>query len=317
VTARKKKKSGVLVTGICGRLGLELVRVLHRKERVIGIDRRKGSMLPSDVVHHHIDIRRRKARDIFRKAKVRAVVHMGVMHDPRQPSAERHSWNVDGFNSILQFIRAYKIPKLVLLSTGAVYGLNPANPQFISEDYTLMGGARDPELRDLIEVDMLAQSYFWRNPECETVILRPTQIVGKVRNGVMEYARMPRAPMAMGFDPMIQLVHEKDVIRAVMLALEPGVSGIFNIASRGQLPLSRVLSTLGKDPINLPSRVLRGALRLSQNLKAVGFTEAQLDYIMYPCMLDTSRAERKLGFKPLHDIHDCIEEARYCITEEP
>jgi len=316
VTARKKR-DGVLVTGICGRLGLQLVRVLHRTERVIGIDRRKGAMLPCDVVHHHIDIRRRKARDIFRKAHVRAVVHMGVMHDPRQPSAERHSWNVDGFNSILQFIRAYKIPKLVLLSTGAVYGPNPDNPQFISEDYTLMGGARDPELRDLIEVDMLGQSYFWRNPECETVILRPTQIVGTVRNGVMEYARMPRAPMAMGFDPMIQLVHEQDVVRAVMHALQPGVSGIFNIASRGQLPLSRVLHTLGRDPVHIPSRLLRGALRVSQRLKAIGFSEAQLDYIMYPCMLDTSRAERTLGFTPEHDIHDCIQEARHCISEEP
>ena len=92
---------------------------------------------------------------------------------------------------------------------------------------------------------------------------------------------------------------------------------LHNPRVRGQLPLSRVLGTLGKDPIHLPSRVLRGALRLSQNLKAYGFTEAQLDYIMYSCMLDTTRADRKLGFRPSHDIQDCIEEARHCITEEP
>jgi UDP-glucose 4-epimerase len=316
--ARKRKSpTGVMVTGICGRLGLQLVRGLHRQERVIGIDRREGSMLPSDVIHHDIDIRRRKSRDIFRKARVRAVVHLGIMHDTRQPSTERHSWNVDGFNSILQFIRAYRIPKLVLLSTGAVYGPNPDNPQFISEDTTLMGGARDPELRDLIEVDMLAQSYFWRNPECETVILRPTQIVGTVRNGVMEYARLPRPPMALGFDPLIQLVHEKDVVSALMLALEPGTSGIFNIAGSGQMPLSLVLERLGKEPAHVPSRMLRTLLRVSHRLKAVGFHEAQVDYIMYPCMLDTSRSERKLGFTPRHDIRACIEEARHCIAEDP
>jgi UDP-glucose 4-epimerase len=224
---------------------------------------------------------------------------------------------VDGFNSILQYIRAYRIPKLVLLSTGAVYGPNPDNPQFIPEDYTLMGGARDPELRDLIEVDMLAQSYFWRNPECETVILRPTQIVGTVRNGVMEYARVPRPPMALGFDPMIQLVHEKDVVRAVLMALEPGVSGIFNIAGAGQMPLSRVIRDLGRDPVVVPSSMLRSILKLSHRLKAVGFHEAQVDYIMYPCMLDTTRAARKLGFSPEHDIRACIEEGRHCISEEP
>jgi UDP-glucose 4-epimerase len=311
---RRKKTGGVVVTGICGRLGLQLVRALHRSERVIGIDRRKGDMLPSDVVHHDIDLRRRRSRDIFRRAEARAVIHLGVVHDPRIPVAERHSWNVDGFNSILQYVRAYRIPKLVLLSTGAVYGPYPDNPQFIPEDHTLMGGARDPQLGDLIEIDMLAQSYFWRNPDCETVILRPTHIVGTVRNGVMEYARMPRPPMALGFDPMIQLVHEKDVVRAIMLALEPGTGGIFNVAGEGQLPLSRVLRRMGKHPARVPSKLLRAALRVSHGM---GFHEAQVDYIMYPCMLDTTRAARRLGLVPEHDIEACIAEARHCIAEEP
>lgn len=315
--ARKSKHSGVLVTGVCGRLGLQFVRALHRQERVIGIDRRKGEQLPSDVIHHDIDIRRRKSRDIFRTADVRAVVHLGVMHDPRRSSEERHAWNVDVFHSILQYIRAYKIPKLVLLSTAAVYGPHPDNPQFIAEDYALMGGARNPDMRDLIEVDMLAQSYFWRNPECETVILRPSHIVGTVRNGVMEYARMPRPPMVMGFDPMIQLLHEVDLVDALMHALAPGVSGIFNVAGPGQVPLTEVIDTLDREPLRLPRRLLRGIIALSHQMKAVGFHDAQLDYLMYSCMVDTSRAERKLEFKPGYDVRSCLQEARYCIQEEP
>jgi UDP-glucose 4-epimerase len=116
---------------------------------------------------------------------------------------------------------------------------------------------------------------------------------------------------------MIQLVHEKDVVRALMKALEPGRSGIFNIAGRGQMPLSRVVHALGKEPMRVPSRALRALLRLSHGLKAVGFHEAQVDYIMYPCMLDTERSSRKLGFEPVRDVHACIEEARHCIGEEP
>ena len=314
---RQGARAGVLVTGVCGRLGLQLVRSLHRTEKVIGIDTREGSVLPRDVTHHRIDMRRRRSRDIFRRAGVRAVIHLGIMHDPRASAAERHSWNVDAFSSVLEFIRDYHIPKLVLLSTGAVYGPLPDNPQFIAEDHTLKGGARDPQLGDLIEVDMLAQSYFWQNPECETVILRPTHIVGTVRNGVMEYARLERPPMALGYDPLIQLVHEKDVVKAIMLALRPGLAGIFNVAAGGQMPLSRVLRLVGKDPVHVPSGILRTALRLSRGLKAFEFHEAQVDYILFPCMLDTGRASRTLGFEPDHDVFSCIEEVRCAISEEP
>ncbi len=164
---------------------------------------------------------------------------------------------------------------------------------------------------------MLAQSFFWRNPSCQTVILRPVNIVGTVRNGVMEYARIPRPPLALGFDPMLQLVHEVDVVRAIALALEPEASGVFNVSGDGQMSISRILGRLGRTPLCVPTSGLRTVLKLSHALRAGGFHEAQVDYLMYPCMVDTGHARDKLGFVPLHGIESCIEEARHCIEEEP
>ena len=81
----------VVVTGICGRLGKRVTRVLHRTRPVVGVDRRPFPDRPKDVQHEAIDVRRKKLKDIFRAGDVEAVVHLGIMHDPRASSAEHHS----------------------------------------------------------------------------------------------------------------------------------------------------------------------------------------------------------------------------------
>src|SRR5258708_22330782 len=198
----------VVITGIVGKLGRRLARRLHRERTVIGIDRREFEGRPKDIEHHQIDIRRKKTQDIFRQTKLAAVVHLGVMHDPRVSQAEHHSWNVAGFQRLLEFVAQYDVPKLIVLSSANVYGPRPDNPQFIPEDAPLLGGAAFSAIRDLIEVDMLAQSFFWKRPDTATVILRPLHIVGNVRNAPSNYLRLNVIPTLMGFDPMVQVLHQ-------------------------------------------------------------------------------------------------------------
>ena len=230
----------VVITGICGRLGKGVARVLHRERPVIGVDRRPFSDKPKDIEHRQIDVRRKKLKDVFRPGDVQAVVHLGVMHDPRASAAEHHSWNVAAFAKLLEYVAQFRVPKLVVLSSANVYW--PAAGQSCSssrEESPLLGGAAFSEIRDLIEVDMLAQSFFWKHPEAETVILRPVHILGRVRNAASNYLRLDAVPTLLGFDPMVQVIHESDVVRAIQLALRPSVRGIFNVAGgRDPLPLS-------------------------------------------------------------------------------
>ena len=154
----------VIITGICGRMGQLLARALHRELPVIGIDRRRFDGSPADIVHHQIDVRRRKTQDIFRAGGIRAVVHLGVMHDLRESDRTHHSWNVVGFQKLLEYVSQYNVPKLVVLSSAMLYGPSPDNPQFLNEEAPLLGAQEFIEIRDLIEVDMLAQSFFWKHP---------------------------------------------------------------------------------------------------------------------------------------------------------
>ena len=152
--------------------------MLHRERRVVGVDRRPFEDRPKDIEHAQVDIRRKKLKDVFRSGDIEAVVHLGVMHDPRASAAEHHSWNVAGFTKLLEYVAQFRVPKFVVLSSANVYGPQPTNPQFLSEDAPLLGGQNFSDIRDLVEVDMLAQSFFWKLPETETVILRPVHIPG-------------------------------------------------------------------------------------------------------------------------------------------
>ena len=296
----------VLVTGICGRLGKHLARALHRERRVIGVDRRPFADKPKDIDHAQVDIRRKKLKDVFRAGDVKAVVHLGVMHDPRASAAEHHSWNVAGFGKLLEYVGQFRVPKLVVLSSGNVYGPQPSNPQFLTEEAPLLGGQEFSDIRDLVEVDMLAQSFFWKLPETETVILRPVHILGNVHNAPSNFLRLNPVPTILGFDPMVQVLHEADVVRAIELALVPGIRGIFNLAGPDPCPLSRIIKVLGRRRVAVPYSLARVALHRMWSLRLTTFPPPELDHIRYVCMVDDRRARQVLGFAPRMSLEETV-----------
>ena len=296
----------IVVTGICGRLGKRLARVLHRERKVVGVDRRPFPDKPKDIEHQQVDIRRKKLKDVFRHGDVQAVVHLGVMHDPRASDTDHHEWNVAGFAKLLEYVAQFKVPKLVVLSSANVYGPQAGNAQFLNEDAPLLGGARFSEIRDLIEVDMLAQGFFWKHPQTETVILRPVHILGTVRNAPSNFLRLPTIPTLLGFDPMIQVIHESDVVRAIQRALVSGKRGIFNVAGPEPLPLSHAIKILGRASLPVPYTIGRMLVQRMWSLRLTNFPAPELDHIRYVCMVDDARARNDLGFLPQMRVEETV-----------
>jgi len=296
----------ILVTGACGRLGKQVVRVFHRERSVVGVDRRPFPDKPKDVRHEQVDIRRKKLKDIFRAEPIEAVVHLGIMHDPRASQAEHHSWNVAGFQKLLEYVAQFDVPKLVVLSSANVYGPQPGNAQFLNEDAPLLGGARFGEIRDLIEVDMLAQGFFWKHPGTETVILRPVHILGGVHNAASNFLRLPTVPTLLGFDPMIQVINEDDVVNAVRCALAPGKRGIYNVAGPDPLPLSHAIKILRRPSLPVPYSLGKAVLKRLWSFRLTTFPAPELDHIRYVCMVDDKRARDELGYKPAVSIEETV-----------
>jgi UDP-glucose 4-epimerase len=300
--------SKVVITGISGRLGRIVARRLHREPawRLVGLDRRPMPDRPKDVELHQVDLRSKKARDVFRAGDVAALIHLGVMHDPRARAAELYSWNIAGTAKLLEYCQAYAVPKLVLLSSADVYGPRPDNPQFLTEDAPLLAAQRFPQMRDLVEIDHLVSTFLWRAQAVETVILRPVHILGPVHNAPSNYLRIARPPVLLGFDPMVQLIHYLDVADAISRALVPGRRGIYNLVGPGELPLSAILRELGRAPVQIPHPVARPILSVAFRLGISSFPVAELDFIRYVCMVDGRRAGAELGFRPRFGLRETI-----------
>jgi UDP-glucose 4-epimerase len=305
----------VLITGISGNLGRTIARLLHRTEKVAGLDRRPFAGKPKDLELHQLDIRKKKVEDVFRKGEIKALLHMAIMHDPRLPQSEHHSFNVLGTKAVLEFAAKYGVQKVVVLSSTNVYGPRPDNDNFLTEDAPLLGSQNFPDIRDLIEVDMYVQQYMWKHPEVETVILRPVHIVGPhVRNAPSNYLRLKRPWVLAGFDPMVQLVHEEDVGRAMQLSLRSGARGVYNVVGPGELPLSTVLRELGRLPIPVPHLLARPILDRLWTYRITGFPPPELDHLQFLCTVDGSKAEKDLGFRPSFTLRETI---RSVLGEQP
>jgi UDP-glucose 4-epimerase len=228
------------------------------------------------------------------------------MHDPRRSPDESHEWNIGGTARILDACADHGVPKVVVLSSANVYGPRPGNPQFLTENAPLLGAQHDAAMRDLIELDMLASSFFWRHSEIETVILRPVHILGRVHNAPSNYLRLARVPTLLGFDPMVQVVHEEDVVEAIALSLHRAVRGIFNITGPGELPISAMVRELGRKSLPVPHPLFKSALSLLFHGNLSSFPAAELDHIRYTCMVDGSRARKMLDYRPRFSLRDTL-----------
>ncbi|MCB9654483.1 MAG: NAD-dependent epimerase/dehydratase family protein [Deltaproteobacteria bacterium] len=303
---KHRDRKVVLATGAAGNLGRLVVQALHRVYDVVAIDRRPISGLPKDVTHLQTDVRLRAIQDVFRTEELHAVVHLGLLQNPRA-DVNAYRFNVVGTQRLLELVARYGVRQFLMLSSANIYGSDPDNSYFLTEDAPLLGAEHHPEIRDLVAADRIVQSFFYRCPEVETVMLRPVHIVGPtVRNPAADYLRLPRPWTIMGFDPMLQLIHEADIVEALMLALRAGVKGVFNVVGPGQAPLSRILEVLGRRPRPIPSPLARSMLRRAWELKMTGFPPSELRHVQYNCVVDGTRASEVLGFTPRHSLRETI-----------
>lgn len=303
----------IMVIGACGAIGRMLVRcICDEGGEVIGVDRRRWrGMLPEGLLLQRIGLNKRPFEDLFRSFRPEVVLHVGLVSSPRMGMDERYEHNVVGIQRVVSLCGHYGVRRLVVLSRGSVYGADIRNPAKLNEDAPLRGASHHSKLRDIVEADILAQSLSMREPSLSAAILRPANVVGlRVRNTMVGYLRLPVVPTLLGYDPMLQLIHEDDLMKALLLAAKSDAPGVFNIAGPSEAPLSVLVRETGgrKMPVMLP---FFGPL--VETLWRRGLSPAPLphvDYLRYHCLLTDERARATLGYRPERDMHTTLEAVR-------
>jgi UDP-glucose 4-epimerase len=301
----------VLITGITGGQGRLIARRLADSLEISGVDRVPWEGAPPDVRMHVVDLRKRKFEDVFRTERPDAVVHHAFVRHFRAEPRVRHEVNVLGTKRVLEYAIAYGVKRVVVLSTSYVYGALPENPYYVNEDYSLNVSRTYPEVRDLAEVDQLTTAFLWRHPEVATTILRPVNTLGYYSHSAIgRYLGQRFVPTIMGFNPMMQFIHEEDVAEAVALALQTGAHGIFNVAGPGAVPLKVAIRETGGTAVPIPEPLARAVFSRLFRLGLYHTPPGAMDFLKYPCTVDGSAFVRATGFKPLFTLEDIFASVR-------
>lgn len=285
----------VLITGISSKVANVVAeKLLESGHHIIGIDRRPWRDAPAGVEMHEVDIRKRAAEDVFRKTRPDAVVHMATVTHLVNRSEERYRINLGGTRAVFDYARAHGVGQVVFVGRHTYYGAAPDAPLYHTEEEPPMAATTFPELADLVAADLYATTALWRSPEMTTAVLRFCYTLGPTGTGTLcGFLRGPRVPTILGFDPLFQFMHERDVATAIALAVDKRVRGVFNVAGPQPVPLSTVIRETGRRSIPLPEFVFAGLLgRFGLPRLPAG----ALQHIKYPVVIDGGQFRQLTGF---------------------
>ena len=312
------KKLNILISGVTTTIGRNLAIHLASNDLVgtiLGVGHHDKpdcfNNLPKDkFTYEKCDIlKSRELKNLFNSkilhaAHINSVVHLAFHNQPLR-GEDNHRLNVEGTRDFLgQCIEMPGISKFVFKSSDIVYELTPHNPVYLDENAPLnFDPGVDPWIKDRVDADMICRG-FMDNERAKIVILRMSNIIG--RNVVSQFnTYFDSKPVikTMGFDPLVNLLHMKDAILALTLALIKPVQGIYNIGGLNTAPVSVFAKLNGRGLISLPEPLM-GLANLVQRIFGLTkyYYNVDRDRQKYSALLDITRAKRELGYEPRRRI---------------
>jgi UDP-glucose 4-epimerase len=294
------------VTGVAGYWGSRLAtRLLDQPDlHVIGIDHEPTTPRIDGLDFVQADIRNPMLVELFREEGVETVFHL-QFRETTLPNESVFEENVMGTAKLLGACGEAGVRRVVCQSSLMVYGARPDNPMFMREDHPLNGDKKYGYIRDWIEAEKYADSFREQNPNAILTVLRFGNIVGpKANTPLTRFLREEEAVTLLGFDPMLQVIHEDDVIAALAHAGNGDYNGVFNVAPEKGMPLWKTLGLASK----LPIPVLHPLAYWTVSVGGPRLAPMPLDYVRYACMGDMSRMREVLGFTPQYTPEETVRE---------
>lgn len=299
--------STVLVTGVAGNLArLTAERLVDDGHEVIGVDYRHPRALRQEIIFYQANYNKARIEDVVRRHQPSHVLHLGRVGNLKVRANKRFDLNVIGSAKITELCLKHNVQRLVVLSTFHIYGAHPDNHIPISEDEPLRAAQKYPQLGDAVQLDSMASNWVYRHRDLRTAVLRPTNIVGpNIRNAISTYLRRPTLVCMLGFSPMWQFIHERDMVSAILEVFENDTAGIYNVAGRDAIPLIDALELTGAPVIPIPAPAADLALRLGRAVLP-SVPPYLLDFFKYPCVISDEKFRTEHNFEPQVTIEEAI-----------
>ncbi|MGK5085780.1 NAD-dependent epimerase/dehydratase family protein [Bdellovibrionota bacterium FG-1] len=306
-------KPKVLITGAAGGLARVVVNQLVDDYELVGVDPRpfpSAREFPGEF--HQVDYVKRKMADIFRNHSFHALLHLGrVPVTAKARQSVRYNINVLGTRNLLELALKFHVKTVIVFSTFHVYGAHQHNHLQMTEEDPLRASQIFAELSDAVELDNVSSMFLLKNrDQVRTVILRPVNVIGpEIQNQVAKLLRAAYCPVLMGYDPMMQFIHEYDIARALVLSLQGDKMGVYNVAGEGLIPWTDAVRIAGATPVPIPHFLAYPFFAAVSKL-GVNFPKHLLDYFRYPTIVTDAAFREDMGYEPKMTTIDALRSIR-------
>ncbi len=301
----KKRKQRVLITGGSGFLGINLCRYLYARGyeiSVIDIEKFTYQDMKNRIRFVHGDIR--NLTDLQESMEgCDLVVHCAAAL-PLYPKEEIFSTDIQGTRNVLELARLNKIPRVVHISTTAVYGIPDHHPLLETDRMQGVGAYGYAKVK-AEEVCLL-----YRKKGMIVPILRPKSFVGPERLGVMAIYydwihRGKNIPIIGSGRNRYQLLDVEDfceVIHICMKKPDHVVNDTFNIGAKEFTTMKEDFGAVieyaktGKRIIPVPAAPLILTLRVLEKLKLSPLYKWIYETAPEDSFVSVEKAKRQLGF---------------------
>lgn len=302
----------VLITGAGGYWGARVAARLVTEPgiRLLGLD----SVAPAERIRGldfiQADIRNPLMVDLLSDERVDTICHLAFLEDAR-PTEATFDLNVMGTMKVCGAAAAAGVKKIVFKSSMMVYGARADNSTFLSEERSLVNQTGRSRLSNILEVESFCNGFRRQNPDlCMTVLRFPGVIGPTVDTPMTRFLGSQLTPTLLGFDPLMQVIHEDDVVDALAHAVLHDAPGVFNVAAEGAMPISRIIALTGKfaPPIFHLAAYWGNPLLAGLGLPVAHIWPLPLDYLRYPWVGDLDKMRHVLQFAPRYTAAEALRE---------
>jgi UDP-glucose 4-epimerase len=298
-----------LITGGSGYIGGRLINELSTREEtelIIVLDVRPPTRQWPKTEFVKGDVRDRVAiKRLMEKHEIEALVHLAFILNPIRDEAKMYDVDVNGTQAVLQAASDAGVEQVMATSSVAAYGAFPDNPKPIAEDWPVRGAPDFSYAKDKADADRVCQLWALEHPDSVMTIVRPAMVFGpNVDNYfIRSFENNPFIPLLDGVESEFQLVHEDDVVSALIALLDGRHGGAYNLAGDGALTWRRAAELLGKKTRRISLKNMKRFNNLLWKLH-VPRTEApagNLDFLRYPWVMSTEKLKSTTGWQPQYD----------------
>ena len=249
-----------------------------------------------------VDLRNPLIAKVISDAQADTVVHASMSAHPRSAGwrTAMKELNVIGTMQLLAACqRSMTVRRLVVKSTGAVYGLSPRDQAVFTERDAPNAIPASGYAKDAVEVEGYIRGFTRRRPDVDVTILRFTNVIGpRIETALTRYFALRIVPTVLGYDGRLQLVHGEDALAVLERATRARLPGVFNVAGDGVLLLSQAIRRLGVISIPVPRPAVGTVARLLRGAHLVDYLPEQISLLNFGRVLDTTALRTEFGFTP-------------------